>query len=399
MSLWESIRMALDAIFVHKMRSILTMLGIIIGVAAVIIIVSIGQGGTTQLTKAITGSGNRINLQVKQDDDALLPPSKDEIHFTAKDIQDLRFIPGVKEVITVSMKAANVRYLQKKSPVTTIYGINNQMMLDLSGLKLAKGRMFNAADYQSGNGGAIISENVAVKLFPGKEPLGQLIMVAGSPIRVIGVLQKPDGIQAYLPSSTDLYLPAQTWRTVFGQLKIDQLSIQLDDAMQMKSVGKQAVQVLNHNHNKRDGYEVENIEQLTQGINQAAQIMTTVVGSIGAISLLVGGIGVMNIMLVSVTERTREIGIRKALGATRSNILMQFLIEAVTLCVLGGGIGILLGSGVAYTLTITNVWPATVSIPVAIGGVLFSMLFGIIFGLLPANKAARLNPIECLRYE
>lgn len=399
MNIWESIRMAIGSIIVHKMRSILTMLGIIIGVAAVIIIVAVGQGGTTQLTQAIAGSSNTINLQVKQDEDALLPRSKDEVIFTQKDIQDLRFVPGVKEVITVSSDVAEVRFRGKKSPGTIVFGVSDESMFAFNGLKLAKGRMFTASDYQTGNGGVIISEKVATKLFEKSDPLGRMIMVAGQPVRVIGVLQKPEGIQAYLPSASDVYLPSQTWRTAFGRLNIDQLSIQAIDTTQLKVVGEQAVQILNRNHNKKDGYQVENLEEMMQGINEVANIMTTVIGSVGAISLLVGGIGVMNIMLVSVTERTREIGIRKALGATRGNILMQFLIEAVTLCVLGGAIGISLGAGVSTVLSIMDIWPATVSIPVALGGVLFSMIFGIVFGLLPANKAARLNPIECLRYE
>ncbi|MBA4496490.1 ABC transporter permease [Paenactinomyces guangxiensis] len=397
MTIWENIKMATDSIFAHKLRSILTMLGIIIGVASVIIIVAIGQGGTAQLTEAFAGSSNTVNLMPKRDENAAFFIPEENV-FTQKDLDDLKQISEVKSVIASSFDMANIQYRDKKTGGTFVFGVNSNVFLETSGLKVRQGRIFQSGDFHSSSGGAILSDSVAKKLFPDKDPIGEIIRVKSQPVRVIGVLQKPEGLQGLVETS-EIYLPSQTWRTVFGSMKIDQVVLQVKEAGLMESAGKKAVDILNRNHNKDDGYEVQNIEQLTQGIKQVANIMTIVIGSIGGISLLVGGIGVMNIMLVSVTERTREIGIRKAMGATRGNILMQFLVESVTLSVIGGGIGILIGAGVSGVLKAMDVWPATVSIPVAIGGVLFSMLFGIVFGILPANKAARLNPIECLRYE
>lgn len=279
-----------------------------------------------------------------------------------------------------------------------IYGMNDNAVLESSGLKVAEGRAFRPADFQSGNAGALISHKLKEKLFGEEDPLGQIIRIGNQPVVVTGVLEPPVGFLASL-QEMEVYLPQRTWSNVFGKSEIMQVMLEVDQPENMIEVGEKAVNLLHHNHNATDRYEVLNLQQIGDMISGITRVMTVVIGSIGGISLLVGGIGVMNIMLVSVTERTREIGIRMSLGATRTHILVQFLIESITLSVIGGLVGILLGSGVAALITLLSPWNAVVSWPVALGGVLFSMLFGVIFGLLPANKAARLNPIECLRHE
>lgn len=400
MNIWESIKMAIDSIRVHKLRSFLTMLGIIIGVAAVTVIVAIGQGGTEKLTESFSGAGNTIQLVPKSDDENGTPfvMNNDEIHFTPMDVNELKRIPEVKNVLALSFQTADIRYRKKKLSGTFVYGVNSNAVFEMQNLTFKQGRNFQTDDFLSSSGGVVLSHVVAEKLFQGTNPVGKIVMIGSQPVRVSGVLDKPTGLASLIQTS-EVYLPSATWRNIFGKQKIDQLVIEVHRVDQMKAAGDQAVAILNRNHNKEDGYEVQNLEEIMQGIEQIAGIMTIVIGSIGGISLFVGGIGVMNIMLVSVTERTREIGIRKALGATRSNILLQFLIEAITLSVIGGGSGILLAYVVTAILNGFNIWPAALSIPVAFGGVLFSMLFGVVFGILPANKAARLNPIECLRYE
>lgn len=175
--------------------------------------------------------------------------------------------------------------------------------------------------------------------------------------------------------------------------------LQAENADDLQVAGEKAADLLNRMHDTDEAYQVMNMEEIAAGIGQITTIMTIIIGSIAGVSLLVGGIGVMNIMLVSVTERTREIGIRMSVGATRGQILFQFLVESVTLTLIGGLIGMLLGGGAASLVSYFAGWPPLISLPVIIGGVLFSMIIGVVFGILPANKASRLDPIESLRYE
>ncbi|PFR94226.1 hypothetical protein COK39_16515 [Priestia megaterium] len=198
---------------------------------------------------------------------------------------------------------------------------------------------------------------------------------------------------------TSIYIPDNTYKSSFGKLDYTNLSVQAKSSDQLKKVGNDATDLLNNLHDAEDAYQVQNLEEIADSIGNVTRIMTTIIGSIAGISLLVGGIGVMNIMLVSVTERTREIGIRKALGASKRQILTQFLIESITLTLIGGLLGIGLGAGGAALVSLFAGWPSLISWQVVLGGVLFSMTIGIVFGMLPANKAAKLDPIEALRYE
>lgn len=397
MSIIENIKMALSSLRAHKMRSILTMLGIIIGVGSVIAVVAIGQGGEAMLKSEIVGSGNTIEL--------FYQPSEEELQanpnawmispFTQDDIRALESIPEVKRVVATSVEFGGVRY-REDTIDASITGIN-QAYLDVNGLEVASGRTLMSADFLGGRRVAIVSASFQDELFDGEDPLGQVVFIRSQPVEIVGVLEAPSGLFSF--GANEVYLPWNTWRTVFSSNELSQLLLQTEKVDDLEVAGTKAAELLNRMHNTEEAYQVINMEEIAAGIGQVTQIMTIIIGSIAGVSLLVGGIGVMNIMLVSVTERTREIGVRMSLGATRGQILFQFLVEAITLTLIGGAIGILLGGGAATLVSYFAGWPALVTWPVVVGGLLFSVIIGVIFGILPANKASQLDPIESLRYE
>ncbi|MGM0726574.1 MAG: ABC transporter permease [Bacillota bacterium] len=397
MKLFENIKIAMNSVLAHKLRSILTMLGIIIGVGSVIAVVAIGQGGEQMLKGSISGPNNTIDMTYTPSDEELNtnPNALFDATFTEEDIKSVKTINGVNQVASSTAQGMQLRF-QDTTVDATVNGIN-EGYTNVHSLQIAEGQNLRDIDFRSGRRAALISEGLQKELFNGQKALGEMIWMNGQPVEVIGVLAKQKGMFSF--DMNEIFVPFAMLTSTFGINEYDKLSIQVSHADQMKEVGKSAAALLNENHHTEDAYEMINMEEIAEGIGQITSVMTTIIGSIAGISLLVGGIGVMNIMLVSVTERTREIGIRKAIGATRAQILVQFLIESVVLTLIGGLMGIALGLGGAALVSLVAGWPSLVSWQVICGGVLFSMLIGIVFGLIPANKAARLDPIDSLRYE
>lgn len=403
MSIFESIKMAFSSLFAHKLRSILTMLGIIIGVGSVIAVVAIGQGGEAVLKSMFSGESNTVELMYMPSDEEVEadPSILYEDAFTQEDINMIEDIPEIEKVVSSSSESTHLRY-QEEETESSVMGIN-QAYIDVHDLEIEYGRNLVAADFLSGSRAAVVNESVKDDLLEdgedaeASELLGMVVYVNSQPVEIVGVLEEEDDFLSMGMNYT--YVPMKTWQSIFADTAITEVSIQAKNADELELAGEKAATTLNMYHEKDNAYEVLNMEEIADGIGQITRIMTIIIGSIAGVSLLVGGIGVMNIMLVSVTERTREIGVRMSLGATRGQILFQFLVEAIVLTLVGGLIGMALGSGTALIVSHFAGWDPLISLPVIIGGVLFSMLIGVVFGLLPANKASRLDPIEALRYE
>ncbi|MBM7635093.1 ABC transporter permease [Geomicrobium sediminis] len=399
MSFLDSVKMALRSLWSHRLRSMLTMLGIIIGVGSVITVVAIGKGGEAVLTSQFAGGGNNtFEVYYMPPDEELMDyDAYDDVAYTTEDLRAIQEMPSVNQVIAYAYNSTNVVYHQEAAGAQIL--AINENYYDLNEFTASSGRLLDNRDVDNGRRVVTLSTGVVEELFAANdEAVGQIVNIEGVPFEVIGVHEREN--QSFFAFQVDeVLLPQSSWPMLYGTDNMDMLNVQANSADDIEIASHAVTNYLNDQSTLSGEYQVLNMEEIEQGISQVTNVTTMIIGGVAGISLLVGGIGVMNIMLVSVTERTREIGLRKSLGATRGNILLQFLIESVTLTTIGGLIGIMLGAGVANTVSLIAGWPFLVSIPVVLLGVGFSMFVGIVFGLLPANKAAKLDPIEALRHE
>ena len=404
----STLKISLRAIRVNKMRSGLTMLGMIIGVGSVIAMLAVGTGASKKIEEQISSIGSNLLLVQpgSQTSGGLRMGMGSQTTLTKDDADAiLREIPKVQEVAPILNGGAQIVY-GNQNWSTGVYGSTPGIFV-VRDWSLTIGRIFTEQDVRSATKVAILGQTVVTNLFGSSNPVGQVIRIKKIPFTVIGVLEeKGQSIQGQDQDDV-IYIPVSTaQKKIFGTPfpgMVRNIMVKVRSAADLGAVERDLNSLLRERHHigpKSDtDFHVMNLTQMMQMAEQSTQVMTLLLGAIASVSLLVGGIGIMNIMLVSVTERTREIGIRMAVGAKTWDIRLQFIIEALTLSLMGGILGIILGVGGAKILSVLAGWSTVVSplsIILAFG---FSALVGIFFGFYPAYKASLLNPIDALRYE
>jgi len=394
----ESFKMALNAISAHKLRSFLTMLGIIIGIASVVSIVALGNGSQQKILSDISSMGtNTIDIYPGEGFGDMRSGKVKTL--TANDSQVLNRQSYVDSSTPNSSTSGALTY--KNIAVNAqVKGVGYEFF-DVKGIEIAKGNKFYQKDIKNNSQVAVIDKNTQNKLFPnGEDPIGKILFINKKPLKIIGVSQEKksafgndDNLNIWSPYTTVM-------NRISGSKNIDSITVKIKDNVSMQAAEKSIIDLLTVKHGGKKDFFTMNTDSIKQTVESTTNTMTLLISSIAVIALIVGGIGVMNIMLVSVTERTKEIGVRMAIGAREYNILQQFLIEAILICLIGGAAGIALSYGISvlFNNIVTN-FAMTFSTMSIIMAVVCSTMIGIIFGFMPARNASKLNPITALSRE
>ena len=404
-----TLRIALRAVLRNKMRSFLTTLGIIIGVAAVIAMMAIGAGAKAQVEAAFSAMGTNLLI--------ILPGSTTSggsfggfgsmPTLTWDDMAAIKDEIGTVRLVAPSLRSTQSLVSEEMNWTTSVTGTTPDYF-QIRNWPIAQGAAFTQQDVDSGTKVVVLGQTVVDRLYgPTSNPVGQSVRIGNTPFTIVGVAarkgQSPTGQDyddaSFIPSSTF----AHRIQGGLGKFLIGQIYVQATSSETTQRALADVKTLLRDRHHlppgADDDFSIRNLAEIAGAQQQGTETMTTLLASVAAVSLVVGGIGIMNIMLVSVTERTREIGVRMAIGAKPMSILLQFLIEALVLSIAGGLIGVSLGVGVAWWLAAKFRWPMAIQVDVIVVSVAFSALVGIVFGLYPARKASQLDPIDALRYE
>jgi putative ABC transport system permease protein len=385
----ESIIMSWQNIIHNKMRSFLTILGIVIGVASIITLITIVQGVTESVTSTISDMGaNKITIQ------AMGTPLKKGL--SDIDVKELSEIDNIKGVSPTISGKSNIVYDKTVMEDITIQGKNQVYFANTEDL-LQSGRGINILDINTKNRVCVIGQNIVDEFFKVENPMDKEIIISGITYTVIGTLQKSDGFS--LGSNDDtIIIPYTTAMSLLGVKNINSVEVFMENGELAENTTADIESVMNTTFNNNgDGYKVSNMQNILDRVDEMTGMMTAMLVGIASISLVVGGIGIMNMMLVSVTERTTEIGLRKALGAEPKTIQQQFLLESIFLSLFGGFIGLIIGGVIAYVGCLALKTTFNLSIATILLAVGFSAVIGVVFGFTPAKNASKLNPIDALR--
>lgn len=400
----ESFLMAWASLIANKLRSILTMLGIIIGVAAVIALVSIGNGVKQDIQDSISSLGSNLLMVMPgaPRTPGVRPTAGSQKTLKVSDYEAIAKLDGVKAASPYTA-GSYVAIYQSKNWTTSVSGVNYNFQ-DVNNWNMEEGRFISEKNVQNRERIAVVGQTVVKNLFAGEDPVGKEIRVKNIPFRVIGVLESKGNGTMGNDQDDAIFIPYTTaMERVEGVDYLRMVYVVAKDESGIDRLQSDIENLLRVRHGIKDpeldNFNIQNMKSIMDTMEQTTGTLTLFLGAVAAISLVVGGIGIMNIMLVSVTERTREIGIRKALGATYNVIVTQFLIEAVVISLMGGIIGIALGIGASHLIGTLSGMSTVISIPTIILSFGFSMAIGLVFGIYPARKAAKLNPIDALHYE
>lgn len=402
--LLNALLIAIKEIRRNILRSILTILGIVIGVASVIAMVMIGDGTTANVTANIEKLGsNMLNVRVGQEKRGAPRDDNSAKPFKIEDITAIKNeVSNLKGVTAENSSMANVVF-GNKSNSSLIVGTTNDYFI-IKDWEVEKGRIFEEGELSSGKSVCILGTTVVKNLFGDENPIGATIRIKNFPCSVIGVLASKGASSFGRDQDEVVITPLKMYqRKIQGNLDVSTIIVSVMEEKYIEDAKAQIISLMQDRRavkvGEADNFHIRDMKDILNTMTSTTKMLTYLLGSIAAISLLVGGIGIMNIMLVSVTERTREIGIRLAIGAMQSEVLLQFLIEAIVLSTWGGIIGIFLGLGVGYGVVQIFELPYIINTQIILISFIFSTLIGVVFGYFPARKAARLNPIDALRYE